>query len=327
MNATTLSPDLHPLLTEYVLRLLNKKQVTTVNSFLNIESCDLAKIANLPPVAITTIKNHLEQSFWDSIYKGVSSNSRRRPAIATGITALDELLRGGLRLGHIYELCGESCAGKTQLCLTLAANVAFAHSNRPVYFFDTRSAFSAIRIQQILERKHKDLSEQRLAQTLDNIKVEHVFNPELLVQAVEQLVKTKRAEDDPAPALLIIDSLPSLWYLYHNAESIGVPFGLLEKLICALRQFGTQHSVAVLLVNITVQARDGAAMQNERRINSYGRYSAMGHYWESATGTRLCLMAKEEANDIGDRMVQVWKSSHLRTGAEAVIRITDEGVV
>ncbi|XP_050097400.1 DNA repair protein RAD51 homolog 4-like [Anopheles aquasalis] len=325
MDETALSPDLHPLLTAYVIGLLGKNGVTTLESFFEINGGRLAKIANLPPIAFVSVRSQLAQQLTPLIQSAASLANRERRPIVTGITELDKLLKGGLRPGHIYELCGDSCTGKTQLCHTLAANVAFTSSNRPVYYIDTKCAFSAIKIQQILERQHKDLTERSLARTLDNIKVERVFNPELLLQAIQQLAKNKRAEDDPAPALLIINSIPSLWYLPLRSGSPLGSVGFLRALICALRRFAAEHSVAVVLVNITLRSQ-GGAKASERKLTPSGSYLAMGKSWESAPDTRLLLLTKRKTNDNGERIVQVWKSKHLRTGAKATVRITDAGI-
>ncbi|XP_035790985.1 DNA repair protein RAD51 homolog 4-like [Anopheles albimanus] len=325
MYETPLSSDSHPLLTEHVLSLLRKNRITSLYTFVQIDEDHLARIAHLPPITIAAVKEHLVVHGYATLKTAAQLSNRARPPIPTGLTALDTLLKGGLRTGHIYELCGESCSGKTQLCHTLAANVAFTNSNRPVYFIDTKCAFSAIKIQQILEEQHKDMTERRLAQTLGNIMVEHVFSPELLVRAIEQLAHGKRAEDDPAPSLLIINSIPSLWFLFHDSKSAGQPLGSLSRLISALHQFAADHSVAVVLVNLMLRAQDDVKMKN-RKIHSSGRYLALGQFWESAPGTRLILLKPKSANDYGERIVEVWKSTHLPIGANATLRITDAGM-
>jgi len=42
--------------------------------------------------------------------------------VATGVTPLDAMLGGGLRMGHITEVCARPGCGKTQLCLTVVLN-------------------------------------------------------------------------------------------------------------------------------------------------------------------------------------------------------------
>lgn len=67
--------------------------------------------------------------------------------------SLDELLKGGLYPGQLCELCGPSSSGKTQLCLTIAANIA-VQSDIIVYYFDTKRDFTRFRYEEILKAKN-----------------------------------------------------------------------------------------------------------------------------------------------------------------------------
>lgn len=66
--------------------------------------------------------------------------------------SLDNLLDGGLYPGELYEFCGLSSAGKTQLCHTIAVNVIL-ETDGVVRYFDTKRDFSASRIQMILDAR------------------------------------------------------------------------------------------------------------------------------------------------------------------------------
>lgn len=54
--------------------------------------------------------------------------------------------------GNIYEFCGLSSSGKTQICFTIALNVA-QYFAKCVYYIDTKHDFSARRLQDILEER------------------------------------------------------------------------------------------------------------------------------------------------------------------------------
>lgn len=49
--------------------------------------------------------------------------------LSVGCPTLDELLRGGLPVGGVTELSGESGAGKTQLALQLCLSVQYPTQN------------------------------------------------------------------------------------------------------------------------------------------------------------------------------------------------------
>jgi hypothetical protein len=49
-----------------------------------------------------------------------------RPMAATGIKALDEVLRGGLPIGAVSELVGPECSGRTSSALSFLAQLTQA---------------------------------------------------------------------------------------------------------------------------------------------------------------------------------------------------------
>lgn len=71
-------------------------------------------------------------------------------------SSLDVMFDGGFLTGKIYELCGASASGKTQLCLTIATHIAHDFKQQ-VHYIDTKTDFSGKRVQEILEAKgHHD---------------------------------------------------------------------------------------------------------------------------------------------------------------------------
>lgn len=68
---------------------------------------------------------------------------------------MDDLLDGGLNPGQIYEICGVSSSGKTQLCLTIASNIALLPNNI-VRYINTKGDFFASRVETILKHKTND---------------------------------------------------------------------------------------------------------------------------------------------------------------------------
>lgn len=66
---------------------------------------------------------------------------------------LDNLLDGGLFSGNIYELCGPSASGKTQLCYSVLLNLIIT-TKKDIVYIDTKNKFSVNRIKQILKNKY-----------------------------------------------------------------------------------------------------------------------------------------------------------------------------
>lgn len=67
--------------------------------------------------------------------------------------SLDSLLGGGLFASKIYEICGPSACGKTQLSFSILLNIIIT-TKRDILYIDTKNKFSVNRIKQILKTKY-----------------------------------------------------------------------------------------------------------------------------------------------------------------------------
>lgn len=66
---------------------------------------------------------------------------------------LDKLLGGGLFPSNIYEFCGPSSCGKTQLSYSILLNLIIS-TKQDIIYIDTKNKFSVKRIKQILKNKY-----------------------------------------------------------------------------------------------------------------------------------------------------------------------------
>lgn len=66
---------------------------------------------------------------------------------------LDNLLGGGLFSSNIYEFCGPSSCGKTQLNYSILLNIIM-NTKKEIIYIDTKKKFSVNRIKQILKNKY-----------------------------------------------------------------------------------------------------------------------------------------------------------------------------
>jgi RecA/RadA recombinase len=80
-------------------------------------------------------------------------NSSQGSALCTGLTELDEALRGGIPRGSITELVGTPGAGKTQMCISLAAMTVCSKLHGgldgSVLYIDAERKFNPQRMQEI----------------------------------------------------------------------------------------------------------------------------------------------------------------------------------
>ena len=71
------------------------------------------------------------------------------------ILSLDELLEGGLHCRQIYEICGNSSSGKSQLCHWISLYSTLNGSTN-VHYIDGSRNFFASRIQMVLDHNRGD---------------------------------------------------------------------------------------------------------------------------------------------------------------------------
>ncbi|XP_034882467.1 DNA repair protein RAD51 homolog 4 isoform X4 [Mirounga leonina] len=79
--------------------------------------------------------------------------------LSTGIGSLDKLLDAGLYTGEVTEIVGGPGSGKTQVCLCVAANVAYDLQQNVVYI-DSSGGLTASRILQLLQARTPEEEEQ-----------------------------------------------------------------------------------------------------------------------------------------------------------------------
>lgn len=127
---------------------------------------------------------------------------------------MDKLLDGGLSIGTIYEITGLAASGKTQFCTTVAVNLA-ERLRYGTLHVDCKGDFSGTRIHKILVARGK--SETDIAAILPQIRVRRVSEAPELIDLLTKLLEEFGQYENYK--LLVIDSLPSLWFLYHGDKS------------------------------------------------------------------------------------------------------------
>ncbi|KAK2505646.1 hypothetical protein MC885_003988 [Smutsia gigantea] len=92
---------------------------------------------------------------------------------SSSAASLDKLLDAGLYTGEVTEIVGGPGSGKTQVCLCVAANVAYGLQQNVLYI-DSSGGLTASRILQLLQAKTPD--EEQQAGALRRIQVVHAFD-------------------------------------------------------------------------------------------------------------------------------------------------------
>ena len=109
-----------------------------------------------------------------------------QPRLASKCNEVDDLFSGGLVSEAVYEIYGEFGCGKTQLCLSLAAE-ALAN-DEPVVWIDCEDTFKPRRLKEIMLAREL-VTEENIDEKLKNVKYFYTPNTEQLLGTVDSLSK------------------------------------------------------------------------------------------------------------------------------------------
>ncbi len=218
--------------------------------------------------------------------------------VSTGCAPLDELLGGGLERGSVTQFYGPPAAGKTNVCLSAAAEVA-ANGDMAVYL-DTEGV-SADRFEQVLRGRTAD-PESASA----NVVLTEIYDFEEQTEAVKDAAEFAEAAD-----LMILDSATGFYRLQRNNEDEGETLREVARQITHLLSLARKHDLAVAVTNQVYTDPDGD------RARPLG-----GHTLEHWTGTVVRL----ERFRGGNRRATLEKHRAKPAGETAQFRITGAGI-
>ncbi|KAL0947189.1 hypothetical protein HGRIS_013313 [Hohenbuehelia grisea] len=183
-----------------------------------------------------------------------------RATFTTGDITLDAALGGGIETSMVWEVVGESAAGKTQLALQLSLAVQLpleAHGlSGAACYITTSAALPTNRLSQILEA-HPDLSSSSCS--LTNIHTLSTPTIPVLIQVLKAVLPAfvaQRAAADRPIKLIVIDALAELYHsstktttttLVDRSRSIAEISGLLHSI-------ASKYRIAVVVLNEVVDS-------------------------------------------------------------------------
>ena len=229
-------------LSENLADVLRSYGYNNLSSLLTLSSRELADILNIDERIAERILEEARKAFSFNV-KDITSFMKmsKHRRFTTGSSGLDLLFGGGIPLGLIMEIAGESGTGKTQLCHQLCVTVQMDEEHgglggRAVYI-DTEGTFRPERIIQIA--KYRGLE---LRTTLKNILLAsaRTFAEEYsLISSVERL--------DESYKLLIIDTLTSPLQAEY-ADDVVTRRWALGRLLMKLREVAGR-GMAIVVTN------------------------------------------------------------------------------
>lgn len=316
---TKLSPDVDSKLSNVVIAKLQDKHISTVIQFINENPERLASTAGLLIKDILEIKRNIFMKFGGRI-KSASNvyEIEKNYIIPSNVSSLDNLLRGGLYPGQIYEICGLSASGKTQLCLTIAANTALGPRNL-VRYIDTKRDFCGSRIEQILLNKNCD--EQIINEAMQRIRISCVHDWQQLIEVLHCLALNLKDESrDCRTRIIIIDSLPAIiFHLSRDHKATTIPLNRFAN-ICHF--IAKEFCLSLVTVNLITQWSNTAVPKTSTSKDCNDVFPNLGKYWARVPNTRLLV---EKMGPRG-RKLSIWNSSQLEANLSCNFIINDNGI-
>ena len=224
--------------------------------------------------------------------------------LPTGLTVLDHIIKGGIRVGTLTELVGKAGSGKTQLAMQTAVCAALLHRAGTIYV-DTEQKLSLTRLQEIaiqqrsLQRRQQQ--QQQLedvvtqpATVLENLTV-HTPNSmaelETTLASLEEEIFLRNSSEHHFPVrLLVVDSIaaPAQRDMVSNAQRAIAVMQCAQR----LKRLADQFQVAVLIINqvgstthssssSSINAATGSTFAKDR--------AALGTAWHHCVTTRIQL--------------------------------------
>ncbi len=232
--------------------------------------------------------------------------------LATGSSALDGLLNGGIETGSITEVFGEFRTGKSQLCHTLCVTV-----QRPIdqggaegkaIFVDTEGTFRPQNLVKIAERFGMNPEE-----VLENVICARAHNSE---QQLELLQDAAALMSESRFALMIVDSATALYRTdYTGRGELSERQMHLGQFLRQLTRLAEEFGIAVVITNQVVANPDGMSFAKDASKPIGGNIIA------HASTTRLKLRKGRGEN----RVCSVYDSPTLPE-AEATFAIGQAGI-
>ncbi|KAH7889805.1 P-loop containing nucleoside triphosphate hydrolase protein [Phlebopus sp. FC_14] len=237
----------------------------------------------------------------------------RDEKFTTGDPDLDTLLGGGIRTGMVWEVVGESAAGKTQLALQLSLSVqlppSLAGVSGSACYITVASHLQTTRMEQILNAKPLfspsscTFSDIHTVQTPTIEKLIHVlsvFLPDFISR------QSKEPSSKPLK-LLVIDALAELFHSLGKTttQTLVERSRRISEISTLLHILASKRRIAVLVLNEVVDVLDRESITNvgemgyREQARWFGRAggepggnrkeAALGLVWANQVNARIFL--------------------------------------
>ncbi|XP_069028786.1 DNA repair protein XRCC3 [Embiotoca jacksoni] len=250
--------------------------------------------------------------------------------LSVGCPVLDQLLRGGLPVGGVTELSGESGAGKTQLGLQLCLSVQYPEQHGGLssgaLYICTEDSFPVRRLQQLIGEQsalRSDVPPSLISRLRlgDHVYIEHAADPDTLQVCLSRRARLLLAQG--RVRLLVVDSVAALFRAEFQAEDWLERNKRLLTLSSTLHHLSQEFSTPVLCINQVTDVFNQSDVTFGPSSSSVS--PALGLAWANQVTVRLMMRRLRETVCRGDqssalRRLDVVFAPHLaRDGRDAAV--------
>ncbi|KAG6849589.1 hypothetical protein H0H93_007174 [Arthromyces matolae] len=188
----------------------------------------------------------------------------------TGDPVLDGALGGGIRAGMIWEVVGESAAGKTQLALQLSLSVQLPLEKKGLHgstcYITTSSTLPTSRLVDMvktnvaLDSRHCDLKDIHTLSALSSLQLLHILSDKLT-----PFINSRSSEAGFKPVkLLVIDALAELFHTSAKttAQTLVERSRNIAQISFLLHNIARTHKLAIVVINEVVDVFDRVYLPN-----------------------------------------------------------------
>lgn len=211
--------------------------------------------------------------------------------VSTGCAAIDDLLGGGFERGAVTQVYGPPAAGKTNL--TLSAAVEVAADGRSALYIDTEG-LSVARMEQVASAR-AEAADEAVETLAERIIVSDALDFE------QQEVAVQDAEDVASQVdLVVLDSATGFYRLERTERDEGEALRGVARQITHLLSLARKHDLAVAFTNqvFTDPESDGTRALGGHTLNHWS--GAIVRLDRFRGGNRRATLEKHRAKAAGD---------------------------
>ena len=225
--------------------------------------------------------------------------------IPTGCSTVDDLLGGGLERGAVTQIYGPPAAGKTNLALSAAVDVA-ARGGSALYV-DTEG-LSVDRLEQLAAARAADAPDITVEDLASRIIITEAYDFDDQAEAVRDAAEFAERVD-----LVVLDSATGFYRLARDDDDGGAALRDVARQVTHLLSIARKHDLAVAITN-QVYSDPESESERPRPLG--------GHTLTHWSGVVL----RVERFRAGNRRATLEKHRSKPAGDTARFRITEPGL-